>query len=285
MLDPLKVPSELKIIPHFSDESNICQWERDVFQFLTPFAHIFTPFPNYFSYRGYLFQMMRQLLPEYFNKQYDLLLEIGCGLGFHSLLLRPYSIKQIGVDLPGKYIDYVRDPFSSSPEMASYLVNNCFNAGVVFHEAFPHQLSMLNQNSVDFLFSWCTLEHIPNLSLVAQEWRRILKPGGIMVHVAPTIMNEIVAIILANIINETSDFSLKNVINCIQRLAKTKYGGGMMLPGQLHSEFAKSVEQQISIYTANNYIVPFLMEDFRLERIQTIRDFENAIIMRKAMDK
>jgi len=270
IIKKIDVPPPLRNMPHFSNKKEITQWELSVAEFLSPYYSVFTPYEEYFRYRGNLFSMTRQLLPEYFNRQFDVLLEVGCGMGYHSLLLRPYAKKQIGVDIPGKYGDYVAKEFSSSPEMANFLVNTCFEQDVSFYEAYPDKLPMLGDNSVDFIFSWCLLEHIPNLTPPAKEWNRILKNGGIMLHIVPTVMNAIFQLLNANVI-EKKDMVRKDIGDL----------SGRLLFNGCHSEFISTFKEQVDVYSCNNYAAPFLQNGFELIKLQPIRDFETALVFKK----
>lgn len=68
-----------------------------------------------------------------------------------------------------------------NPQSFSEVLNQCnaayFTSGV-------SSLNRIDDQSVDFCFSNAVLEHIPksDMALLAQELKRVLKPGGICVH-------------------------------------------------------------------------------------------------------
>ena len=135
----IDVPAELRANAPAGGNAELSRCERDVVRFLTPHYRTCSNFPGYFAAQGLNFQMLRQLLPEYFADRYGLILEVGCGTGFQSLLLSPHADTLVGIDIPGEYLGYVMPGFASSAEMATFLVNDCL------------------------VFSWTVLEHVPAL--------------------------------------------------------------------------------------------------------------------------
>ncbi|SBW10868.1 hypothetical protein KL86DPRO_70070 [uncultured delta proteobacterium] len=271
---PLEVPEALRAIPSCEDPRQLTEWEFAVSDYLSPHHALFTSFERYFEYRTILFQMTRQLLPAYFSKQYDTVLEVGCGFGFHLLMMRPYAKRHIGVDIPGKYEGYVQADFQSSIEQADYLLNKSFGFGVELLGAYPDQLGMLADDSIDFMFSWCLLEHIPELAASAREWRRVLKPGGIMFHVVPTVLNAVESLLRTNLVEEPVTMNIRRLLS------------GVPVPGTLvapecHSEYISSFSQQFDVYTGDSYAKHFLRNGFTLEANVMIRDFENAMVFCK----
>jgi SAM-dependent methyltransferase len=93
------------------------------------------------------------------------LLEIGAGSGYQLAKLQKITQQALGVDIfESNYAD-VR------------------SADVVLYDG--HHLPFPDQ-SFDVIFSSNTLEHISHLEEIHREFKRVLKPGGVCLHVVPT---------------------------------------------------------------------------------------------------
>lgn len=194
------LPSEnLRQLRALSGNGALSRWEIDVARFMQPHYRTFSHFPGYFRTQGLNFQLLRQLLPDYFARRYGFILEVGCGTGFQSLLLSPHADQLLGIDIPGEYMGYVMPGFASSAEMASFLVNQCFGVDwAEFKDAFPDHVPLSN-DSVDLVFSWTVLEHVPSLPPMFAEMARVVKPDGLMIHVVPSIMSALQTLVQVNI--------------------------------------------------------------------------------------
>jgi SAM-dependent methyltransferase len=95
-------------------------------------------------------------------------LEIGCGNGAFSSLLLDYV--DVGIDIRRKEIDLCR---LNSPGVYRRL--ECMDARKLDFEA----------GSFGTVFANCVIEHIPELSTVLAECRRVLIDGGRMVATVP----------------------------------------------------------------------------------------------------
>ncbi|AEE48285.1 class I SAM-dependent methyltransferase [Haliscomenobacter hydrossis] len=93
------------------------------------------------------------------------LLEIGAGSGYQLAKLQKITREALGVDIFESNYAEVR------------------SANVVLYDG--HHLPFADQ-SFDVIFSSNTLEHIPHLEEIHREFKRVLKPGGLCLHVVPT---------------------------------------------------------------------------------------------------
>jgi ubiquinone/menaquinone biosynthesis C-methylase UbiE len=93
------------------------------------------------------------------------LLEIGSGSGYQLTKLQKIAQQALGVDIFESNYAAVR------------------SADVVLYDG--HHLPFPDQ-SFDVIFSSNTLEHIPHLEEIHREFKRVLKPGGVCLHVVPT---------------------------------------------------------------------------------------------------
>ena len=279
---PLKieVPTGLRELRALSGNAELSRWEHEVVHFLGAHYRTFSNFPGYFATQGLNFQILRQLLPEYFGDRYDVVLEVGCGTGFQSLLLAPHAERLVGIDIPGEYLGYVMPGFVSSAEMASFLVNDCFGVDwAQFRDAFPHDVG-LPAASADLVFSWTVLEHVPELPPMFAEMARIVKPGGVMIHVVPSVMSALSTLVQENV----RPRSLRSQLAAVRRRQpRLRLGRGWRIP-ELHSEFLRGrgdYIDQLNLYVTDSFVHPVLEAGFAVERLLWLRDFNVAIVARK----
>jgi SAM-dependent methyltransferase len=270
----IEPPERLKAIRALQGEAEVAHWERDVVAFLEPRWERFTRFPGYFRVQGLNFQLLRQLLSSYFSHRFGTILEIGCGTGLHSLFLSAHADHLVGIDIPGEYVDYVQPPFSSSAEMASFLVRDCFRVEwASFYEAFPDH-TPLADGSVDLAFSWTVLEHVPDLPPLFHELARVVKSGGLMVHVVPSVMSALMTLVQANVSAASgSRWSIRRYLRSPR----------WVIP-QLHSEFLRgnaTYNDQLDLYIGDTFVHAMLEAGFVIERLVWLRDFNVAVVARK----
>lgn len=116
--------------------------------------------------------IIRYFLATEFIQTGDSVLDCACGLGYGSYLISNLvGVKQVqGIDITDEAIDYAKANFG--------------NNNVLFKKGDAQNLDELLDNSVDFITSFETLEHIPEPESFLKEAYRVLKPGGrIMVSV------------------------------------------------------------------------------------------------------
>jgi SAM-dependent methyltransferase len=280
---------------NLQDEVEFSRWAQRLVGELTPIRERFTPFPLYFQTQIFNFVVMRRLLREYFpfDRPHESVLEIGCGVGAHSLLLSRFATRLLGVDIPGEYAGYLPPNFKSSVEVSRALVNEMYGiTNATFDDAFPNRLPC-EADSVDLIFSWTVLEHIPNLRESYAEMLRVLKPGGVMIHVAPVTMSAIATIASVNVEEAKKRAMAPAALGWLgaARMLWSNYGdlargrpdtrrAGMVIP-HCHSEFLTDYQDQLTLYTSWNYIHPMIDLGFVFEDQKVVNDFNFAIVARK----
>jgi ubiquinone/menaquinone biosynthesis C-methylase UbiE len=277
---PFDVPDSLTAIRKLNGNAVLSRWEREVTAFMQPHYQTFSPFPRYFRTQGLNFQLLRQLLPEYFQQRYPMILEVGCGTGFQSLLLSPHAERMLGIDIPGEYAGYVMPSFKCSTDMASFLVNRCFGVDwTEFKDAFPDSVP-LDDTSVDLVYSWTVLEHVPSLPPMFAEMARVVKQDGLMIHVVPSIMSALDTLVKANISHSLNRpqhrISLRDWL-------KAKVIQHWVIP-ELHSEFLRgkaTYNDQLNLYLTDSYVHPMMEAGFSIEKLLWLRDYNVAIVARK----
>lgn len=118
-------------------------------------------------------------------KPNDLILDLGCGEGRHTLgshLLHPEA-KTIGLDLSLKDVhtakkrhnDFIQ---SNTPNNETEIIDNIYCCANAYKLPFV-------DNSFDHIICSEVLEHLEDYSLAIKEIQRILKPGGIFALSVP----------------------------------------------------------------------------------------------------
>lgn len=97
----------------------------------------------------------------------DVVLDLGCGQGLQTQLLAYACGRVVGVDVSPTAIAQACEYRRFSP-VRSRLQYHCS----------PLEMAGLPADCFDHVFSFCVLEHIPNLDEVLAELLRIVKPGG-----------------------------------------------------------------------------------------------------------
>lgn len=123
--------------------------------------------------------IIRYVLATEFVQSGDTVLDCACGYGYGTYILSQLTNSKIcfGVDITDEAIDYANESFCS---------NN-----LQFKKGDAQQLNSFINNSIDFITSFETLEHIPDPEKFLMEAHRILKPGGrIIVSVPYKWLNE-----------------------------------------------------------------------------------------------
>lgn len=104
----------------------------------------------------------------------DMVLDVGCGLGFFPSLIAPKVSKVVAIDILASSIEIARD-FSSLPNIE-------FIAGDLFQLNFP-------DNSFDCVLFLETIEHVESPTKFLNEFHRILKPNGCLVVSTPNALS------------------------------------------------------------------------------------------------
>ena len=103
-----------------------------------------------------------------FNPDTDSALEIGCGIGRLLRAMSPHFARLYGVDISPEMIRLGRDWLREYPK-------------IKLAETTGNSLHIVEDNTIDFVFSYITFQHIPSRKLIAKYMReafRVLKPGG-----------------------------------------------------------------------------------------------------------
>ncbi len=104
----------------------------------------------------------------------DAVLDLACGYGYgsHVLFQQSQAASVLGMDLDASAIEYARANYARGDR-------------VRFEVGNAQQLSGLADDSIDFVATFETIEHLPEPALYLDELRRVLKPSGRVFVCAP----------------------------------------------------------------------------------------------------
>lgn len=141
------------------------------------------PWEGYFDLRA---KEMEALLSSFDLEDQGICLEIGCANGFNSCLLSDRSKRIIATDLLKEDMKTHSQGMSTARQLFSMMdAKNC-TALSCSGEELPFR-----DSSFDMVFSFNTLEHIPQKSKTVKEINRVLKKGGLAVIVVPNFFERI----------------------------------------------------------------------------------------------
>jgi SAM-dependent methyltransferase len=277
----LVAPPEVIAARQVSTLAEQSLWENALIGFFSSHWQSFTPFVDYFRVRGLEFRALRQLLAPLFGLQnrYKRGLELGCGYGFVSAILSPFVNDLLGTDIPEKYAGYVRGDFANSTEVSRQVVCDCLKVrNARFEAAWPHTLPC-EDREIDFALSMYVLEHIPDLQATARELARVMCAGGVAIHVVPSTVDMFFAYTRAQLGARYKDVVKARVKRLIGR--RTPHTGTGAVQPELHSEFARSFEHQLEIYSLESYMFPFIENGFSIEQVTMTREHNRVLVFRR----
>ena len=237
----------------------------------------FTPYPEYFRLRYNEFRVLRGLLPDLFREgQHEQGLEVGCGFGFQTALLTPYCRQLTAVDIPQEDHDYSPGE-GTALDAARRLVNDELCLDVRFDHAWPDNLPV-DTDSVDLLYSAYVLEHIPDLYAAWKETARVVREGGAVIHVVPSVDDAVLTFVSANIRPPWRQVT-RGLFRRGPHRARLAPTGAIVPP--VHSEYARDFGEQIHIYSLEHYLFAAVEHGFTVERILQTRSVNRVLVLRR----
>lgn len=120
--------------------------------------------------------MVRYALAAEMVRPGDAVLDCACGLGYGSAILAAQSrgAHFVGVDLDPGTVAYAEANFSQA-------------YGITYRAGSATDLSFIEDDSIDFLVSFETIEHLEDYSSFLSEAFRVLKPDGRLIASVPNL--------------------------------------------------------------------------------------------------
>jgi len=110
---------------------------------------------------------IRKTLEGFAEEYFEQALELGCGSGVHSEQLAAYCKHLTATDCD-----------------AAKLTQED-NEKMIFRVVDAQDLSCFDDDAMDLIYSSNMLEHLPDVDRCLRECRRVVKPGGLIVHSVP----------------------------------------------------------------------------------------------------
>jgi ubiquinone/menaquinone biosynthesis C-methylase UbiE len=254
------------------------EWEAGLVEQLTTRSGDFSPYPDYFRSRWNELRVIRSLLPHLFGPgQHERGLEVGCGYGFQTILLSTSCQHLTGIDIPVEYDGYVPAGKGTSVELARALAAELEVGNVDFAHAWPDAVEA-DDGAFDFLFSAYVVEHIPDLEAAMREWARIVRPGGVMVHVVPAVEDSLYTLAQVNVRPPWRSLAA-GLLRRRPNRPVLRSNGTIVPPA--HSEFVTSFEQQVEVYQLERTLHPAVEAGFSVETVTQSRSWNRVIAFRR----
>jgi ubiquinone/menaquinone biosynthesis C-methylase UbiE len=141
------------------------------------------PHPDVFNLRAAEFIELLKHLPE---RRFGIVADVGCGNGFMSALWSVVADEVIGVDEGEQRLEQHSIGLERPQKLIAHLGIN----GVSFRPGKIEELPF-DDGSLDVVFTCYVLEHVMDLSPALKETSRVLKRGGLQIHIVPDLRDKI----------------------------------------------------------------------------------------------
>lgn len=113
------------------------------------------------------------------------------------------------------------------------------------------------------------------------EMARVMKPGGVMIHVVPSVMSALHTLVQANVAAAVAPHTAHRW--SLREWLRPKSSPRWVIP-ELHSEFLRgnaNYNDQLNLYLTDGYVPPMMEAGFGIERLVRLRDYNVAIVARR----
>jgi SAM-dependent methyltransferase len=138
----------------------------------------------------------------------------------------------------------------------------------------------LEDESVDLIYSEYVLEHVEDIPRTVQELKRVLAPGGRMVHVVPNALDALMEFVRINVrvpYRSLAAGFLRRLLRAPKPGPRLVATGAVVPPP--HSEFLTDFADQLDIYGLERYVFPMVEQGLRIERITTTRGINTVLVV------
>lgn len=238
------------------------------------------PTPEYCRIRRGEFLLQRMLLPEIFSRRFDRALEIGCGIGYKSLLLAEIAGEVEGIDMREPYHGFPGDQAAAiyGQQILDKIGANRVRLSIA--EDFAAYLTA-RKSAYDLIVTDYVLEHVPEPVPLYRAIYGALAPGGLAVHTCPNTHDAIDTFMRLNLGASIREY-LKAVAGLfLGRKRRQKMTWNGLLVPITHSEYISDYARQFDVYKLESYVYPMIEAGFVIERVVSTREHSYTVAARK----
>jgi len=167
--------------------NNILEKRDAIFHHAKAYLKDCQPWPTHFELRKIEYDLLNSFIP---IKTGQVILDIGCGNAFVAALSSVGAKLVVGCDLPS--VD--KTTHSIGMGKALKLIKSLQIPNIALVSSTAASLP-LKANSIDFVITLYTLEHIADRGTVIKEIARVLKTNGMCIFVVPNFMERFYSVI------------------------------------------------------------------------------------------
>jgi SAM-dependent methyltransferase len=237
--------------------------------------------PNYFRIRRMEYELQRSLAPEVFGAPFARALDIGCGVGFKSVLLAGNAAFVRGIDIAAPYHGFAggRPAAEVGAEILAQL--GCDRVALSTGD-FLTALAA-EPESYDLIVSDYLFEHVQDLPDLTRAIAGALRPRGWTVHAVPNTHDALIQLADANVRPywRRALSTLRGWLTDAGSGARLT-GHGWIIP-RPHSEFLADFADQFGVYELERTVLALQDAGLHVTAIQPTRERTFSVFARKAV--
>lgn len=242
------------------------------------------PTPEYCKLRRGEFLLQRMLLPEIFMQRFSSALEIGCGIGYKSLLLSEIAAHVDGIDMSEPYHGFPGELPAAvyGQQILDKIGANRVRLAVA--EDFTAHLGA-HRNAYDLIVTDYVLEHVPEPVPLYRAIHDSLVPGGVAVHTCPNTHDAIDTFMRLNLGASLKEYAKAVAGLLLGRKRRQKLTWNGLLVPITHSEYISDYARQFDVYKLESYVYPMIEAGFVIERVVPTREHSYTVAARKPLER
>lgn len=237
--------------------------------------------PNYFRVRRMEFELQRSLAPDVFAAPFSRALDIGCGVGFKSVLLAGQAARVRGIDVAVPYHGFAGG--RPSADVGAEILARLGCERVALGTGDFLAALAAEPESYDLIVSDYLFEHVENLPELTRAIAGALTPGGWTVHAVPNTHDALIQLADANLRPYW-----RRALSTLRGWLSGA-GSGMRLTGhgwlvpRPHSEFLADFADQFGVYELERSVLALQDAGLRVTAIWPTRERTFTVFARKVV--
>lgn len=241
------------------------------------------PTPEYCRLRRGEFLLQRMLLPDIFARRFGRALEIGCGIGYKSLLLSEVADRVEGIDMSEPYHGFPGSLAAAAYGQQILAKIGADRVNLSIAEDFTEFLRG-REGAYDLIVTDYVLEHVPEPLPLYRAILAALTAGGVAVHTLPNTHDAIDTFMRLNLGASLREFAKAVAGFLLGRSRRQKLTLHGLLVPITHSEYISDYRRQFDVYKLESYVYPMIEAGFVIERVVATREHSYTVVARKPAD-